>query len=105
MTTKKIALDASAESYWENYFGPYGKAWTRTIPRRIASKVIAKVAAVRADAPAVVVPHAVSVQTDRVLVEGTVRTATKTGRLDTLFAAAFDHDGRMLSLDTVALAV
>lgn len=105
MTTRKIALDSSAESYWENYFGPYGKAWTRSIPRRIATKVTAKVATLRSDAPVAVIPHAVSVQTDRVLVEGTVRTATKTGRLDTLFAAAFDHDGRMLSLDTVALAV
>lgn len=35
----RTALDSTAKAYWEAYFGPYGKAWTRDVPRRVAMAV------------------------------------------------------------------
>lgn len=33
----KTAVDATAKSYWESYFGAYGADWVRKIPRKIAA--------------------------------------------------------------------
>lgn len=34
---RKIAIDDSASTYWEEYFGPYGKELVREIKKRVAS--------------------------------------------------------------------
>lgn len=36
---EKVALDQAAKSYWDAYFGDYGKSWTKDIPRRIKQAV------------------------------------------------------------------
>ena len=38
------AVDATAEDYWEKYFGEYGKQWVRKIPRRIAHALLRRTA-------------------------------------------------------------
>lgn len=109
MQHQKHAVDATAEDYWESYFGPYGKQWVRTIPRRVATALIQRTAGLRpgeaatAAVGAVVVPIAPPVVTaERVLLEGAADiidgAGTPTRRL---FSAEFDHDGRLVALDSI----
>jgi len=34
--SRKEAVDATTKEYWKAYFGPYGKAFTEDVPRRVA---------------------------------------------------------------------
>lgn len=45
----KTAVDATAKSYWESYFGAYGADWVRKIPRKIAAALASKSLIARAD--------------------------------------------------------
>lgn len=45
----KTAVDATAKSYWESYFGSYGADWVRKIPRKIAAALAAKSLVAQAD--------------------------------------------------------
>lgn len=37
----KRAVDQVTEDYYTEYFGEYGKAWVRKIPRKVASRIAA----------------------------------------------------------------
>lgn len=114
MQHHRIAVDSTAEDYWEHYFGPYGKQWVRKIPRRVATALVQRTAglrpgeAVMAAAHARVVPIMPQpvVTRDRVYVEGTVDMPDAGGAVTRrLFSAEFDHDGKLLSLDSVPAPV
>lgn len=104
---ERIAVDTTAEDYWETYFGPYGKQWVRKIPRRIATAVAQRTAsqdsAATAPSAARVVPvmERPVITADRVIVEGAVDLVTDGKTARRLFTAEFDHVGRLLSLDSI----
>ena len=105
----KIAVDSTTEDYWESYFGPYGKQWVRKIPRRVATAIVQRTAGLRPGAAATlaegarvvpIMPRPV-ITPDRVYIEGAID-LTESGRASRrLFSAEFDHDGRLLALDSI----
>lgn len=42
---QRTAVDPKAKSYYEQYFGDYGKAWVKDIPRRVTAALSAELAA------------------------------------------------------------
>lgn len=103
-TTKKQAVDSTAEAYWNAYFGEYGRAWVRKIPRRIAGVVFSRTAGA-GQAPVVtdarVVPLVHAITKEAVHLEGACIASVDGRRTTRLFSASFDHEGRLLSLDSV----
>lgn len=91
---KRQALDNAAKDYWTAYFGEYGKAWVREIPRRIKAAAHKKTA--QLDEPSVV-PAGYTITTDGGLdLEGAIRDASGTR----LFSASFDADGNVKDFRT-----
>ena len=102
----RIAVDSTAESYWETYFGPYGKQWVRKIPRRVATALLQRSAGLKPGEAATAAEGATVIPlmprpvitANRVHIEGAVDFANGSRRL---FSAEFDHDGRLLALDHI----
>ena len=105
---RKIAVDSTAADYWESYFGAYGKQWVRKIPRRVATALVQRTAglspgaAATAAERAVVVPIArPTITAERVYLEGVVDLVQDGRKTRRLFSAEFDHEGRLLALDSI----
>lgn len=105
--TKKRAVDSSAEQYWTEYFGDYGKAWVRKMPRRVAHAVARRIASTDPKAPAfkaaVIAPlgHA-KLEDGGLLFEGIFRGMTPdAGQQHRTFAAEFAPDGSIRRLEVV----
>lgn len=114
MQHHKLAVDSTAEDYWETYFGPYGKQWVRKIPRRVATALVQRTAGIRPGEAAAAAQSAVVIPimprpvitAERVHLEGVVDLKQADGSTTRrLFAAEFDHDGRLLSLDSIPAPV
>lgn len=109
MTTPKIAVDSTTEDYWETYFGPYGKQWVRKIPRRVATALVARTAGVRPGEAAAIAQSAKVIPImaqpvitkERVHIEGAIDLVQNGVPSRRLFAAEFDHEGKLLSLDSI----
>lgn len=105
----RTAVDATAEEYWEQYFGPYGKQWVRHIPRRVATALIARTANLRPGEAAELAQKAVVIPImprpvitkDRVFLEASLDLTQGGKTTRRLFCAEFDHDGKLLSLDSI----
>jgi hypothetical protein len=106
----RVAVDGTAEDYWESYFGTYGKQWVRKIPRRVATALLSRTAGLQPGAAAElaaqarvipVMPKPVITE-DRVYLEAALDLPTESGTSRRLFCAEFDHDGRLLALDSVS---
>lgn len=103
---QKQALDQTAKSYWEEYFGEYGRQWTRDIPRNVKSAMLDSRRRTAAGGSTEltesdVVPLGYAVTADRVDVEGYFRGTYSDGHREAkLFRAQFNHDGKLLALDT-----
>lgn len=95
---KRQALDNAAKDYWTSYFGEYGKAWVREIPRRIKAAAQKKTAQLETQTvEPTVVPAGYTVTTDGGLdLEGAMRDAGGTR----LFSASFDADGNIKDFRT-----
>lgn len=118
----RTAVDATAEAYWEEYFGAYGKQWVRKIPRRVATALLARTARVAASsapderreqvadslryariAPVMAAPV---ITRDKVVVEGLLEVAApKQPVVRRLFSASFDHRGTLLAIDSISVSV
>lgn len=109
----KIAVDRVTEEYWEQYFGTYGKQWVRKIPRRVATALIQRTAGMRPGqasdlaARAVVVPltEAPVITQDRVFIEAALDLEQNGAKTRRVFCAEFDHEGRLLALDSIQAPV
>jgi hypothetical protein len=104
----KLAVDSTAEEYWEKYFGTYGKQWVRKIPHRIAHALIAKSAELADAAHATKInvrPLAHAITKTGVRVEGTFRYATQGRTVARVFHAEFNHSGELKNIDSLPLAV
>lgn len=108
--TPKTAVDAKAEDYWESYFGAYGKSWTRKIPRRVAAALLQRSAGVGPGQAAGMAEFATMcpltdapvITKEGVFIEGAVELRNEAGQYQRrLFSAAFDHEGRILALDSI----
>ena len=108
-TQLRTAVDSTAEDYWESYFGTYGKQWVRKIPRRVATALIARTANLQPGAAAELAAQAVVtpimprpvITQERVFLEAALD-LTENGRTTRrLFCAEFDHEGKLLSLDSI----
>lgn len=105
MATKK-AVDQTAVDYWTSYFGEYGKQWVRNIPRNVKSAMLSdhRRQARKAGAEIVdsaVVPMGYSITADRVILDGVYRGSYDDGHREAkLFSAQFDHNGKLLALDS-----
>lgn len=112
----KAAVDSKTQDYWESYFGEYGKQWVRSIPRRIAAALAQRTASAGSAGSAGSTGSADSdgyqllrmrpigapvILDTHVLVEGSCVLGNGSVRMARLFAASFDHDGRLLGLDAV----
>lgn len=113
MQTKQ-AVDSTTEEYWAAYFGPYGKQWVRKIPRRIAQALAQRTAGLDADATTrmaastTIVPLTAGpvITTDRVFIEAAADSISADGtKSRRVFVAEFDHDGKLLSIDSVVAPV
>jgi hypothetical protein len=113
---QKQAVDNTTEDYWETYFGPYGRQWVRKIPRRVASALIQRTAGTLSEAEAQeayntaavyplhkapVILKDASNKVQKVLVEGILQYRKAGKEITRLFSAAFDDEGRLLSLDSL----
>lgn len=105
----RTAVDSTAEDYWETYFGPYGKQWVRKIPRRVATALIGRIAGLQPGAAAElaaqarvtpVMPRPVITQ-DRVYLEAALDLTQGGKTTRRLFCAEFDHEGKLLALDSI----
>lgn len=112
---RRQAVDPKAKSYWEAYFGDYGKAWTKDIPRRVTAALASELQTelVRqggAGAPEVKI-RPVSAESWTKLADGglkfegfaTARTADRDVAVTRLFAATFAPDGQLLGLQSRSL--
>lgn len=106
----RIAVDNTAEDYWETYFGPYGKQWVRKIPRRVATAVVQRTAGLRPGEASAVAEKTVVIPlmprpvitAERVYLEGACDIPQADGTTTRrLFSAEFDHDGRLLAIDSI----
>lgn len=105
MAHQKQALDSAAEQYWTDYFGDYGKAWVKKVPKRVALAVAKRVAS-SAKQPlthAVVAPYGYRQREDGGLhFEGAFRgMAGETPSVHRAFSAVFDKDGALVELEVV----
>lgn len=103
MATNKTALDQQAKSYWEEYFGDYGKLWVRDIPRNVKSAMLddrKKTAGPETQiTESEVVPVGYAVKADRVVLEGVHRGTFSDGHREAkLFSIEFDHEGKVLNV-------
>lgn len=97
---QKQALDQTAKSYWEEYYGDYGRAWTKDIPLKIQAALKEsgkKLASAAENLEIIPIEHAVTA--DRVILEGVARSA-KHDKAE-LFRAAFTHDGEVVDFETI----
>lgn len=111
---QRIAVDSTAEDYWTKYFAPYGygKMWVRKITRRVATVLVGRIAGLQSEeiayrvAQARVVPVGSPVITeDRVCLEAAIAMPGDDGRMTRrIFNAEFDHDGRLLMLDSIPIS-
>jgi hypothetical protein len=110
-TQKKTAVDSTAEDYWIQYFGPYGKTFVKKIPRRVASILVPRTAARGDDHAALmkkarVVPLTPKpiINKDGIQFEGAFFIEGRRGS-GRAFVAKFGHDGRLLHFDAVPAPV
>ena len=95
---RRYAVDKSAEDYWSEYFGEYGQAWVRNIPRRVSAALQAKDTRL---ASADIQPLGVALRADGGLtLEGFAaarrKSASSGARHVTAFSIDFDAAGRVV---------
>lgn len=105
------AVDQTAEKYWSDYFGPYGKAWTKKVPRRVAAAIaeqLLKTASKDAPSATIVKAHIAPLgwaqtATGGLVFEGAFRGTARDGAtVHHLFAAEFSANGDLTNLQQLA---
>jgi len=105
-TTKKQAVDSTAKLYWEQYFGDYGRQWTKDIARKVQGALVddqRRQAGQESTelSKGSVIPLGYSIKADRLVLDGVFRGTFSDGRrVGKLFQAQFDHDGKLLTLES-----
>jgi len=115
---RKQAVDSKAEAYWADYFGDYGRIWTRKIPRRVTSALQGKLGRTAGKLAAMqVVSSVVTPLSERSwaprpdggltfegLFSAEVDIGGRRARVLRAFCADFTPDGRMVGLKTTTAA-
>lgn len=109
-TLAKTAVDQAAEDYWKSYFEDtgYGADWVKSIPRRVAAELKRAQAgsktASKLPAGTPELKHLASSVTDAgVSLEGLAAFGEGVERQVQAFSVDFDHEGEVLSFDTLSL--
>lgn len=95
----KTAVDKASADYWTTYFKDYGRAWVRTIPRRIKTAMVNTKDLAIKTAEGGVKPLAYNATADGLSIE-----AAFSGKVDGkdasfLVMTEFDKDGKMLKFE------
>ena len=99
--TSKTAVDATAKSYWEAYFGAYGSEWVRKIPRRVLAYLHAKTKL--AEAKGELIPSALV--RDPATGGFTLEASVKGAKGERLFVAvSLDKDGKITKVRGMSVA-